>query len=157
TVDVGETAARISFPGEWGEYRIDVLDPATKLVTRYPFRAGWGWGAGYRGLDARPHKVTLALDRSAYLDGDRLQVTRTPPHLGKGLLLVERNRQLYVQEIDARAGSRYEIPVGEDWERHDVYVTALVFRGGSASSKVTPARAVGVAHVPMDRRDRRVA
>ena len=45
----------------------------------------------------------------------------------------------------------------KDWERHDVYVTALVFRGGSAPSKITPARAVGVAHVPMDRRDRRVA
>src|SRR5690606_24653800 len=32
-----------------------------------------------------------------------------------------------------------------------------VFRGGSAASKVTPARAVGVAHVPMARGDRRVA
>src|SRR5690606_26401156 len=44
-----------------------------------------------------------------------------------------------------------------EWERHDVYVTALVFRGGSAASKITPARAVGVAHVPMDRKARRVA
>jgi uncharacterized protein YfaS (alpha-2-macroglobulin family) len=41
--------------------------------------------------------------------------------------------------------------VTKDWERHDVYVTALVFRGGSATSKITPARAVGVAFVPMDR------
>src|SRR5690606_39802116 len=80
-----------------------------------------------------------------------------PPHPGKGLLLVESDRLLHVQEIDARAGSRYSIPVTEDWERHDVYVTALVFRGGSAASKVTPARAVGVAHVPMARADRRVA
>ncbi|WP_163120562.1 hypothetical protein, partial [Acinetobacter pittii] len=30
-------------------------------------------------------------------------------------------------------------------------------RGGSATSKITPARAVGVAHVPMDRRDRKIA
>ena len=36
-------------------------------------------------------------------------------------------------------------------------MTALVFRGGSAASRITPARAVGVAHVPMDRRDRRIA
>ena len=64
---------------------------------------------------------------------------------------------LYVQAIEAKAGSAFEIPVTEAWERHDVYVTALVFRGGSAPSKITPARAVGVAHVPMDRRDRRVA
>ncbi|MDH5833818.1 alpha-2-macroglobulin [Luteimonas sp. M1R5S59] len=157
TVDLGETAARINVPVEWGEYRLDVLDPETKLVTRYPFRAGWGWGDENRGLDARPDKVKLSLDRTRYRAGDTLAVTVTPPHAGKGLLMVESDRMLYVQEIDARAGSRFEIPVTEDWERHDVYVTALVFRGGSASSKVTPARAVGVAHVPMDRRERRIA
>ncbi len=157
SVDAGATAARFDFPVEWGEYRIDVLDPETKLVTRYPFRAGWSWGDGNRGLDARPDKVKLALDRTAYRAGDRMTVTVTPPHPGKGLLMVESDRMLYVQEIEAKAGSRFEVPVTEDWERHDVYVTALVFRGGSATSKVTPARAVGVAHVPMDRRDRRVA
>ncbi|HRP73578.1 MAG TPA: alpha-2-macroglobulin [Luteimonas sp.] len=157
SIDVGETAARLNFPVEWGEYRVDVLDPETKLVTRYPFRAGWSWGDENRGLDARPDKVKLALDKTAYRAGDRLKVTVTPPHPGHGLLMVESDRMLYVQAIEAKAGSTFEIPVTADWERHDVYVTALVFRGGSASSKVTPARAVGVAHVPMDRRDRRIA
>ncbi len=157
TVDVGETAVRIDFPVEWGEYRVDVFDPQTQLTTRYPFRAGWSWGDDNRGLDARPDKVKLALDKTAYRAGDKLKVTVTPPHPGKGLLIVESDRMLYVQAIDARPGSTFEIPVTEEWERHDVYVTALVFRGGSATSKVTPARAVGVAHVPMDRRDRRVA
>ena len=157
SVDVGETATRLNFPVEWGEYRVDVLDPATKLVTRYPFRAGWSWGDDNRGLDARPDKVKLSLDKTAYRAGDKLKVTVTPPHPGKGLLMVESDRMLYVQAIDAKPGSTFEIPVTQDWERHDVYVTALVFRGGSATSKVTPARAVGVAYVPMDRRDRRVA
>jgi len=157
TVDGGATATRLSFPVEWGEYRLEVLDPETKLVTRYPFRAGWSWDDDNRGLDARPDKVKLALDRTAYRAGDRLKVTVTPPHPGKGLLIVESDRMLYLQAIEARPGSTFEIPVTQDWERHDVYVTALVFRGGSARSRITPARAVGVAHVPMDRRDRRVA
>lgn len=157
TVEVGESAVRLHFPVEWGDYRIDVHDPATRLTTRYPFRAGWSWNDDNRGLDARPDKVKLALDKTAYRAGDTLQVTLTPPHAGKGLLMVESDRMLYVQDIDAKAGSRFQIPVTKDWERHDVYVTALVFRGGSAPSKVTPARAVGVAHVPMDRRDRKVA
>lgn len=157
SIDAGETAARFDFPVEWGEYRVDVFDPQTQLTTRYPFRAGWSWGDDNRGLDARPDKVKLALDKTAYRAGDKLKVTVTPPHPGKGLLIVESDRMLYVQAIDARPGSTFEIPVTEDWERHDVYVTALVFRGGSATSKVTPARAVGVAHVPMDRRDRRVS
>ena len=157
TLDVGAGASKIDFPVEWGEYRLDVFDPATGLTTRYPFRAGWSWDDQNRGLDARPDKVKLALDRTGYKAGDTLKVTLTPPHAGKGLLMVESDRMLYVQAIDAKPGSTFSIPVTKDWERHDVYVTALVFRGGSAPSKITPARAVGVVHVPMDRRDRRVA
>lgn len=157
SIDSGADAVRFEMPVEWGEYRIDVEDPATKLVSRYPFRAGWSWDDGNRGLDARPDKVKVALDKAGYRAGDTMRVTVTPPHPGKGLLMVESDRMLYLQEIDAKPGSTFEVPVTEDWERHDVYVTALVFRGGSATSTVTPARAVGVAHVPMERRERRIA
>ncbi len=157
TVDAGASPLRIDFPVEWGDYRLDVFDPATRLTMRYPFTAGWSWEDENRGLDARPDKVKLALDKTTYRAGDTLKVTLTPPHAGKGLLMVECDRMLYVEGIDAKAGSTFEIPVTKDWERHDVYVTALVFRGGSAPSRITPARAVGVAHVPMDRRDRKLA
>ncbi len=157
TLDVGSGNAKLDFPVEWGEYRLDVFDPATGLTTRYPFRAGWSWNDENRGLDARPDKVKLALDKTAYRAGDTLTVTLTPPHAGKGVLLVESDKLLYVQDIDVKPGSTFDIPVTEAWERHDVYVTALVFRGGSAPSKITPARAVGVAYVPMDRKARRVA
>jgi len=156
TLDVGDASATFDFPVKWGEYRIEVLDPATGLTTRYPFRAGWSWNDDNRGLDARPDKVKLALDKPAYRAGDTLTVTITPPHPGKGLLLVETDRLLHTQEIDVQPGSTFSIPVSQDWERHDVYITALVFRGGSAPSKITPARAVGVVHVPMDRSERTV-
>ncbi|TAA20870.1 alpha-2-macroglobulin family protein [Pseudoxanthomonas winnipegensis] len=157
TVDVGGDAVRVDFPVEWGGYRLEVFDPATGLTTRYPFTAGWSWNDDNRGLDARPDKVKLSLDKTGYRAGDTLKVTLTPPHDGKGVLMVESDHMLYVKNIEAKAGSVFEIPVTQDWERHDVYVTALVFRGGSAPSKITPARAVGVAHVPMDRSALRVA
>jgi hypothetical protein len=157
TLDIAGGNAKLEFPVEWGEYRLDVFDPATGLTTRYPFRAGWSWNDENRGLDARPDKVKLALDKTGYRAGDTLTVTMTPPHAGKGVLLVECDKLLYVQDIDVKPGSTFDIPVTEAWERHDVYVTALVFRGGSAPSKITPARAVGVAYVPMDRKARRVA
>ncbi|TAA40490.1 alpha-2-macroglobulin family protein [Pseudoxanthomonas winnipegensis] len=157
TVDVGGDAVRVDFPVELGGYRLEVFDPATGLTTRYPFTAGWSWNDDNRGLDARPDKVKLSLDKTGYRAGDTLKVTLTPPHDGKGVLMVESDHMLYVKNIEAKAGSVFEIPVTPDWERHDVYVTALVFRGGSAPSKITPARAVGVAHVPMDRSARRVA
>jgi len=157
TLDFGSAAVGVDFPVEWGEYRLDVFDPATGLTSRYPFHAGWSWNDENRGLDARPDKVKLGLDKTGYRAGDTVRVTVTPPHPGKGVVMVETDKMLYVQEIDAKPGSTFDIPVTAEWERHDVYITALVFRGGSAPSKITPARAVGVVHVPMDRKARTVA
>jgi len=157
TLVAGTSATTFDFPVQWGEYRVDVFDPATQLTMRYPFTAGWSWDDDNRGLDARPDKVKLALDKSAYRAGDTLTITLTPPHPGHGMLLVESDRLLYVQAIEAKPGSTFAIPVTGEWERHDVYVTALVFRGGSAPSTITPARALGVAHVPMDRSERTAA
>jgi len=157
TLDVGHDALVFDVPVRWGRYRIDVLDPATGLTMRYPFRTGWSWNDDNRGLDARPDKVKLELNAASYRAGDTLSVTITPPQPGKGVLLVETDHLLHAQEIEVKGNTTVQIPVTEDWERHDVYITALVFRGGSAPSKITPARAVGIAHVPMDRSARTLA
>ena len=148
---------KFDFPVEYGNYRLDVTDPATGLTMRYPFYAGWSWNDENRGSEARPDKVKLALDKTGYRAGDTLKVTITPPKAGPGVLLVESDHLLYTRDIDAQPGATYEIPVTKDWMRHDVYVTVLVFRGGSASEQSTPARAVGEVHVPIGRGDRRVA
>lgn len=157
TVDIpAGGVAKIDAPVEWGNYRLDVTDPATGLTSRFPFFAGWSWNDDNRGKEARPDKVKLALDKPSYRAGDTLKVTVTPPHAGPGVLLVESDHLLYTRDIDAKDGATFEIPVTKDWERHDVYLTALVFRGGSAADKITPARAVGEAFVPMDRSARKV-
>ncbi len=148
--------ARVEFPVQWGSYRLEVFDPATKLTTVFPFFAGYSWDDENLGKEARPDKVKLALDKARYRAGDTLKVTVTPPHAGPGVLLVESDHLLYSKNIDAKAGATFAIPVTADWERQDVYVTALVFRGGAATERSTPARAVGIAHVAMDRNDRRI-
>ncbi|MFI4968983.1 MAG: alpha-2-macroglobulin [Lysobacterales bacterium] len=154
-VEAGKVA-KFDVPVDWGNYRVEILDPATGLTTRLPFYAGWSWSDDNRGKEARPDKVKLALDKPSYRAGDTLKVTVTPPQAGPGVLLVESDHLLYTRNIDARPGATFEIPVTKDWERHDVYVTALVFRGGSASDKITPNRAVGEAFVPIDRGARRI-
>ncbi len=146
----------VDFPVEWGGYRLEVFDPETKLTTVYPFFAGYSWEDENTGKEARPDKVKLALDKARYRAGDTMKVTITPPHDGKGVLLVESDHLLYTQNIDAKAGATFDIPVTKDWERHDVHVVALVFRGGDATEKTTPARAMGIEHVTMDRNDRRI-
>lgn len=147
---------KFDVPVDWGNYRVEILDPATGLTTRLPFFAGWSWNDDNRGKEARPDKVKLALDKPTYHAGDTLKVTVTPPQAGPGVLIVESDHMLYTRNIDAKPGATFEIPVTKDWERHDVYVTALVFRGGSAADKITPARAVGEAFVSMDRSNRKI-
>lgn len=147
---------QVDFPVEWGGYRLEVYDPATQLTTVYPFFAGYSWDDENTGKEARPDKVKLALDKARYRAGDTMKVTVTPPHDGPGVLLVESDHLLYTRDIKATAGATFEIPVTKDWERHDVYVVALVFRGGEATERTTPARAMGIEHVTMDRNDRRI-
>jgi alpha-2-macroglobulin len=138
------------FRVDWGDYRLEIVDPTTQLVTRIPFVAGWSWDNANRGLDARPDKVKIALDAERVRIGDKLGVTLTPPAPGPGLLLVESGAgQHYAATVQIRAGARFEIPVTADWARHDVYVTAIVFADRSGDGRIGPQRAVGVAHVPI--------
>lgn len=150
-----DAVARLELPVEWGAYQLEITDSATGLVSRYPFSAGWGWEQN-KGLDPRPDKVKLALDKAAYSSGDTLTVTVTPPHDGEGVLLVEAGGLIDSQSFTARRGSTVKFTVTEAWQRHDVYLTALVFRPGSAADKTTPSRAVGLVHVPMDRSARKL-
>ncbi|MGP1664456.1 MAG: MG2 domain-containing protein, partial [Rhodanobacter sp.] len=119
-------SAHVAFPVQWGSYRVEVYDPATELTTVFPFFAGYSWDDENLGKEARPDKVKLQLDKARYRAGDVMKVTVTPPQAGPGVLLVESDHLLYTKNIDAKAGAVFEIPVTKDWERHDVYVSALV-------------------------------
>ncbi len=149
--------AQLALPVDWGGYRLEIDDPATGLTLRLPFQAGWGADDANRGSEARPDKVKLALDKAAYRGGDTLAVTLTPPHAGPALLLLEGDSLLWHRALDVRAGTVVEIPLDPSWQRHDLYLSALVFRPGSESARITPKRAVGVVHVPLDRGERRIA
>jgi uncharacterized protein YfaS (alpha-2-macroglobulin family) len=154
----GNSATRFESRVEWGDYRLDVTDPSTGLVTRLPFVAGWRGDDENQGDAARPDKVKVALDRSGYRAGDTARLTLTPPQPGPGLLLVEAgNRLLHSRAIDVGSSTTVDIEILPEWERHDVYLTAIVFRPGSAREKISPNRAIGIAHLPIDRSDRRVA
>ncbi len=148
--------AKLNFNVDWGPYRLEVLDPTTQLTLRLPFNAGWGWDDN-RGDEARPDKVKVALDKVAYGPGDTLVATLTPPHEGPALIMLEGDELLWHTTANVRAGTRIEIPLDPSWQRHDLYVTALVFRPGSSAERVTPNRAIGVAWVPMARDDRKIA
>ncbi|MBK6728450.1 MAG: alpha-2-macroglobulin family protein [Xanthomonadales bacterium] len=141
---------------DWGGYRLEIFDPATQLTTRLPFTAGWNWYNEGQDRGSRPDKVKLALDKAAYAPGDTAKIAIKPPHAGSALILVESDQLLWQQRIDVRGETTLDIPVAKEWDRHDLYITALVFRPGSSAEKITPNRAVGVIHLPLDRKSRKV-
>ncbi|WP_268798139.1 alpha-2-macroglobulin family protein [Pseudomonas huanghezhanensis] len=154
-----DSTAKISFPVEWGPYRVEVEDPATGLISSVRFWAGYRWQDNAEGGAVRPDQVKLALDKAAYSEGDTVKVTVTPPSPGKGYLLVESSEgPLWWQEVDVPAeGKAFDIPLDKAWARHDLYISALVIRPGERKANVTPKRAVGVLHVPLDRSQRKLA
>lgn len=154
----GETAT-VSFPVEWGPYRVEVEDPKTGLVSSLRFWAGYRAQDNAEGGAVRPDQVKLALDKAAYAEGDSARVTVTPPAAGKGYLLVEgSDGPLWWEEIEVPAeGKTFEVKLDSTWARHDLYVSALVIRPGERKANITPKRAVGVLHLPLDRTARKLA
>lgn len=148
----------VSFPLDWGPYRVEVEDPKTQLVSSTRVWAGYSWQENTDGGNVRPDQVKLALDKPAYVAGDKAAITVTPPAAGKGYLLVESSEgPLWWQEIEVGAeGKVFEIPVDKAWARHDLYISALIVRPGERKASVTPKRAVGLLHLPLDREQRKL-
>ncbi|MDN5938002.1 MAG: alpha-2-macroglobulin family protein, partial [Salinisphaera sp.] len=145
--------AKVALPVKQGRYRLDVTDPATGKTSSYRFYAGW-YGADEQA--GGPAKVALIPDRDAYSPGDTIHLQVRPPHAGQALILVEADRLLWRKRLAIPAtGATVDIPVG-DWHRHDIYISAVVFRPGSAHKKITPRRAIGLLYLPLERSARKL-
>jgi len=148
---------KLAMPVKYGRYRVEVFDPESKLTTRYRFYAGWS-AKDDETQGVRPDRVALKFDKPAYADGDTAKLTINPPHAGEALVTVEGNKTLWVRRLSIGAdGTTLDIPISKEWKRHDLYVSVMVLRPGNAGEKVTPARALGLVHLPLDRGNRKLA
>lgn len=145
---------KVALPVGWGRYRIEVHDPETGLAVRHRFFAGWG-AQDADDVGQRPDRVQLRLEGAPFRAGDRARLTIVPPHDGEALVTVEGDRVLSHRRIAVRAsGTSIEIPIDASWNRHDLYVGVVAFRPGSQGERVTPARAIGLVHLPLARDER---
>lgn len=148
--------AKLAFPVTWGRYRLEVDDPQHSRTLRYRFYAGWGAQDG-EALGNRPDRVLVRLEGAPFRAGDTVKAHLTPPHDGEALVLIEGDRVLWAKRIKvSAAGTAIDLPLDKRWNRHDLYVSVLAFRPGSEGSRVTPARALGLAHIPLAREDRKL-
>jgi uncharacterized protein YfaS (alpha-2-macroglobulin family) len=148
---------KLSLPVKYGRYRVEILDPETRQTMRYRFYAGWS-AKDDETQGVRPDRVALKLDKAAYAVGDTARLTIAPPHAGEALVTVEGDRALWVRRLAVGAdGTTIDIPLDKVWTRHDLYVSVMVLRPGNSGEKVTPARALGLLHIPLDRGARKLA
>ena len=101
----------------------------------------------------------MKLDKPSYKPGDTIRLHIAAPAAGKGYAMVESSEgPLWWQEISVPAeGKTFELPIDKKWARHDLYLSALVIRPGERKAQVTPKRAVGLLHLPLERAPRKLA
>jgi alpha-2-macroglobulin len=147
---------KIALPVTYGRYRLEITDPQTGQVSRYRFYAGWG-AQDADDLGNRPDRVALKLEGAPFKAGDVARLTITPPHEGEALVTVEGDKVLWQRRMKVRTGgTQLEIPVNAAWNRHDLYISVVAFRPGSAGDRITPARALGLVHLPLAREHRKL-
>jgi uncharacterized protein YfaS (alpha-2-macroglobulin family) len=148
---------KLTLPVKYGRYRLEILDPETHQTLRYRFYAGWS-ARSDETQGIRPDRVALKLDKAAYREGEDATLTITPPHAGEALITIEGDRTLWVKRLSVPAdGITLKLPIEKDWKRHDLYVSVMVLRPGAEGEKITPARALGIVHLPLDRSERKLA
>ena len=147
-----DQVVKVNYPVEWGSYRLEVEDPSTGVTSSLRFWAGYSWQDNTDGTGAlRPDQVKLKLDKPAYRPGEKVKVNVEAPTAGKGYLMLESSDgPLWWKEIEVPVGGAdFEVPVNEEWNRHDLYISALVVRPGDKTLQATPKRAVGLLHLPL--------
>ncbi|EPJ44776.1 MAG: hypothetical protein OFPI_39010 [Osedax symbiont Rs2] len=153
-ISAGQVAT-VSLPVDWGYYRLEVTNPATKIVTGYKFRAGWS--ADETVLAGRPDRIGLALNKQKYAVGDLVEVEIKAPAAGRGYLLVESDQALHRQLIDVPAeGTKASFIVQPGWDTHNLYISVLLIQPGSQRQQKLPRRMMGIAPLSLDREQRKL-
>ncbi|WP_018690840.1 alpha-2-macroglobulin family protein [Algicola sagamiensis] len=151
---------KVKVPVSYGSYWIKLeTDQAT---TVYPFYAGYNWYeewvAARKPGGARPDRVVMALNKGSYNAGDVATVHIKPPYAGEALIMVESaEKPLWMKRFNlSKEGKDLEIPVGADWSRHDLFVSAVVLKPMASEEKALAKRSFGLIHLPLNRENRKL-
>jgi alpha-2-macroglobulin len=139
-------------PGEfkyrlpWGYYRLTVTDAESGAASSVRFSSGW------RGdiAEDRPDKGEVSADKERYLPGDTAKLAIRPPTAGEGLLVIANDRVLTMRLVHVPAeGITIEVPVTAEWGTgaYAIFASYKPLKGGTERA---PARAIGVAWLPID-------
>jgi len=133
---------------DWGLYRLEVSSTGEDASsTSYEFYAGYYYPEA--GSDT-PDTLSVALDKPAYRSGETAVLKLDPQFAGTALVMVVDDRIIDMKAVEVpEGGTSVDLPVTDDWGP-GAYVTAMLYRPGSAEAKRMPARALGLAYADVD-------
>ncbi len=146
----------INVPIKWGNYRLEVRDAGNQAVSSYRFRTSWyWWGNSETGNALKPDQVSMGFREERYRAGETAHLLLSPATAGIATITVENNDEvLWVAQREVTANKQtIDIPIEEDWSRHDIYVTATILSPGDMQHSVAPKRAFGFVNLPLRRAD----
>jgi uncharacterized protein YfaS (alpha-2-macroglobulin family) len=163
TLESDEQAVTLKLPVAYGHYRLELTDTETGVRTNLRFHAGRDWYYWWQREQvesdqaARPNAVALSFDKPRYKAGETATLTIVPPAAGEAVVLLESDRPLWSKRLKvAREGAQVEIPLDKGWDRHDIYASVVMLRSADAKERIAPHRSFGLAHLPLDRENRRL-
>ena len=140
---------------DWGRFRLTVaLAGETPTSSSYNFDAGWYVDAS--AASETPDMLTVSLDQKNYKPGDTAKLRLDPRFPGIAQIMVIDDRVIDMKTVEVpEGGTTVDLPVTANWGP-GAYVTATLFRPMDVQAKRMPARALGLAWVPVDPADRRI-
>ncbi|MBE7217785.1 MAG: alpha-2-macroglobulin family protein [Caulobacteraceae bacterium] len=138
--------ARISRRLPWGDYRLELQDPATGART--VLRQASGWNAPADGTEA-PDAARLSPVKADYKVGDTVEVRIQAPFAGEAQVAVARDRLIKLTSLSVpKGGAVVRLHADRDWGG-GAYVLVSVVQPRDPVASPKPRRALGVLYVPL--------
>lgn len=155
TVAVGaDVPADIEGAVAWGKYRLEVEDPAEKLLpASVVFNAGWYVASSAADT---PDLLKVSLDKPRYRVGDTVTAHLETRFPGIATVAVVDDRLIAMKTVEV-TGTEADVAldVTDDWGP-GAYVTATLVRPLDVAARRMPSRALGLAWAGIDPGDRRL-
>ncbi len=143
----------IDLPVEWGAYSLEVTSESGAKSVMH-FRTKWSWG-NQTAANLKPDMIQMVMDRDSYVPGETAKLRLLSPANGEGLINIESSEgvQYSMRQKIEKGSNEINIDIDEQWDRHDLYVTAMVLTPADQVSEVAPKRALGFVSLPIKRAD----
>ncbi len=133
--------AAVNVPVTWGKYRFEIVSAdESGPATSHDFDAGYY--VAEQSAET-PEALQVALDREKYVPGETAKLRVSARFAGELQVAIGADRLVQIIEVSVPEGaSEVEVPVKGEWGA-GAYVTATLFRPGSAQQSRMPMRAIG--------------